>query len=221
LIARRQLPPTEPATYFWVTTALTLDGIIRNDNRGSEALFPIPVESYERAYYAYALFHSPAYRTRYAAALRTDFPRVLAPCDTALAATLIGLGRQLVVLHTQPPPIAADGSQRLLITIAPRFPQFHNGRVWIGDDYSIAAADEATWQFRIGAHQVARKWLADRRGRSLTEADLAWYEVILAVIARTRLLAGETDAAIEQHGGFPAAFANDCAEMRVGAGVGN
>ena len=244
LIARRQLPPSEPATYFWATAALALDGIIRSDNRGSESLFLLDQaddDSARMACYAYALFHSPTYRQRYAAALRTSFPRVPSTRDQELTNRLADLGRQLVALHTQrppqfvgwdkpasagagPPECTADfggparlatasrwshptaASQRLLLTVAPRFPRYDAGRIWIRENDAIAAADEATWQFRVGAHQVARKWLADRRGRVLTEADLAWYGVILDTIAQTRAIATAIDAAIDDHGGFPAAF---------------
>jgi hypothetical protein len=207
LIARRQLPPSEPCSYFWATSALTLDGIIRNDNRGSESLFPVVAESTEQACYAYALFHSSSYRQQCADALRTGFPRVLPACAAGLTASLAGLGRKLLDLHTQrPPPLPPSAAQRLLATIAPRFPTHSDGRVWICEDYSIAAADEATWQFRVGAHQVARKWLADRRGRPLTDADVAWYGIILDTIVQTGTLAAEIDAAIAHCGGIPAAF---------------
>jgi hypothetical protein len=243
VIARRQLPPTEPADYFWATSGLALDGIIRNDNRGSESLFVVTEETpREEVGYAYAVFHSPTFRQRYAAPLRRDFPRVLPPRDRRLSSKLASFGRRLLALHTRRPPQFAAGldqqgapascagmqedgalaggpptvearlahpgrwSQRLLVTIAPRFPQFGDGRVWIRDDYAIAVADEGTWSFRVGAHQVARKWLADRRGRRLTDADLSWYSVILVTIAQTRALMAAIDAVIVQYGGFPAAF---------------
>ena len=208
LLARRQLPPSEPCTYFWATAALTLDGIIRNDNRGSESLFLVAAEAAEQACYAYALFHSLTYRRRFAAELRTGFPHVLQPRDAELAATLAAHGRQLIALHTQRPPVdvAGRGAQRLLVTVAPRFPQFAGGRIWIRDDYSLAAAAEEIWQFHVGAHQVARKWLADRRGRPLTESDIAWYAVVLDTIAQTRTLMLTIEATIDEHDGFPAAF---------------
>jgi predicted helicase len=41
LIARRQQLPTQPCAFFWVSDGLALDGVIRNDNRGSESLFPL------------------------------------------------------------------------------------------------------------------------------------------------------------------------------------
>lgn len=41
LIARRQMLPSQPCNYFWITDALTVDGVIRSDNRGTESLFPL------------------------------------------------------------------------------------------------------------------------------------------------------------------------------------
>lgn len=41
LIARRQSSPGQPCNFFWVSDAITLDGVIRSDNRGNETLFPL------------------------------------------------------------------------------------------------------------------------------------------------------------------------------------
>ncbi|MCO6454280.1 MAG: hypothetical protein J5I93_03105, partial [Pirellulaceae bacterium] len=41
LIARRQMLPHRPCTYFWICDHLALDGVIRSDNRGSESLLPL------------------------------------------------------------------------------------------------------------------------------------------------------------------------------------
>ena len=41
LVARRQMLPTQPCNYFWITDQLLLDGLIRSDNRGSESVFPL------------------------------------------------------------------------------------------------------------------------------------------------------------------------------------
>ena len=45
LIARRQMLPGHPCNYFWITDRIALDGVIRSDNRGSESLFPLYVQS--------------------------------------------------------------------------------------------------------------------------------------------------------------------------------
>jgi hypothetical protein len=51
--------------------------------------------------YAYAVFHSPTYRERYAEFLRADFPRLPLTSDFELFRTLGGLGAELVGLHAR------------------------------------------------------------------------------------------------------------------------
>ena len=41
LIARRQMLPTQPCNFFWVSRDIPMDGVIRSDNRGSESAFPL------------------------------------------------------------------------------------------------------------------------------------------------------------------------------------
>jgi len=43
LVARRQMLPSRPCNFFWVTDGICLDGLIRSDNRGSESIFPLYV----------------------------------------------------------------------------------------------------------------------------------------------------------------------------------
>ena len=50
-------------------------------------------------YYTYAVFHSPAYRTRYAEFLKIDFPRLPLTTDKELFAQLVAKGKELVELH--------------------------------------------------------------------------------------------------------------------------
>ncbi|MFP4057194.1 MAG: type ISP restriction/modification enzyme [Candidatus Brocadiia bacterium] len=50
-------------------------------------------------HYIYAVFHSPAYRERYAEFLKIDFPRVPLTADLDLFRSLCGLGADLVALH--------------------------------------------------------------------------------------------------------------------------
>ncbi|MBC8354274.1 MAG: hypothetical protein H8E66_19955 [Planctomycetes bacterium] len=45
LVARRQMPPTGPCNFFWITDTIALDGLIRSDNRGSESVFPLWLDS--------------------------------------------------------------------------------------------------------------------------------------------------------------------------------
>ena len=70
-------------------------------------------------HYIYAVLHSPEYRRRYAAFLKSDFPRVPLTADRALFAALVVLGRRLAALHLM--EAEADG--------APAFPLTGNNRV--------------------------------------------------------------------------------------------
>ena len=64
-------------------------------------------------HYAYAVFHSPTYRSRYAEFLKIDFPRLPLTRDVALFRTLCALGKELVALHLmedRPSPQPSDGT---------------------------------------------------------------------------------------------------------------
>ena len=50
-------------------------------------------------FYAYAVFHTPAYRQRYVEFLRGDFPRLPLTSNKALFAALAGKGAELAALH--------------------------------------------------------------------------------------------------------------------------
>jgi len=229
-IARRQMLPSQPCTYFWVTDSLTLDGVIRSDNRGSEAVFPqwLLGEDDQRQlnladdllaaeagdgflFWAYALFHAPGYRERYADDLRRNFPRVLLPTSDDLRAELMAFGHRLVALH-----LLRDADQHidqitgqhalLVIQIAPRFPQYADRAVWLGPETTIAHCTAAAWEFRAGGHQVLRKWLADRRGRTLSLEEVWTYHRIVAAIEQTLALQPAIEQTVVKHGGWEHGF---------------
>ena len=69
----------------------------------------------------------------------------------------------------------------------------------------------------IGGYQVCEKWLKDRPargrknprpGRVLTPEDLAHYQKIVVALKETIRLMQEIDEVIEEHGGWPGAFAS-------------
>jgi len=66
---------------------------------------------------------------------------------------------------------------------------------------------EGVWNFHIGGYQVCEKWLKDRKGRTLSEDDIAHYQKIVVALAETMRLMPEIDEVIERHSGWPGAFA--------------
>ena len=65
---------------------------------------------------------------------------------------------------------------------------------------------EEVWDFHIGGYQVCHKWLKDRKGRTLSDEDIAHYQKIVVALNETIRIMAEIDEVIEAHGGWPDAF---------------
>ena len=152
--------------------------------------------------YAYAVFHSPTYRSRYAEFLKIDFPRLPLVRDTALFRSLCALGKELVALHLmeQPPkletryPEAGDNTVDIVRYTEPASGM--QGRVWINQKQYFDNVLPEVWGYHIGGYQVCQKWLKDRKGRQLSYDDLTHYRGIVAALARTIELQFAIDEAI-------------------------
>ena len=72
---------------------------------------------------------------------------------------------------------------------------------------------EEVWDFHIGGYQVCHKWLKDRKGRTLSDEDIAHYQKIVVALSETIRIMAEIDEVIEQHGGWPGAFQTGEAEQ--------
>lgn len=154
--------------------------------------------------YIYALLHAKGYRRRYAELLRGGFARVPATGQAELFAALRGLGARLIALHARGarpegelPGLPGPGA----IARAPT--RDEAGRVWINHRQRFEGVAREAWEFTIGGHRPAVKWLADRRGRTLTEVDQRAYARMIAALRETAAIMGRVDAAIEAQGGWP------------------
>ncbi|MFA5205064.1 MAG: type ISP restriction/modification enzyme, partial [Lentisphaeria bacterium] len=150
-------------------------------------------------HYLYAVFHSPAYRERYAEFLKIDFPRLPLPADTAQFQTLCGLGRELVALHLMEAPVLASPGSGFPASgnndVAKGFPKYlpEAQRVLINADQYFAGVPPEVWEFRVGGYQVCEKWLKDRRGLTLDFGDLTHYRKIITALTETRRLMAAVD----------------------------
>ena len=154
--------------------------------------------------FVYAVLHAPGYRSRYAEFLKSDFPRiplgVVGQSPQTFAQVwqaLLPLGRTLIDLHLlrQVPP-----------ALRPRFPVAGDttvdkprrepgaDRVYINATQYFEDVPQATWEFKVGGYQVCEKWLKDRKGRTLTLADVEHYQNTVAALTQTRTLMVEIDA---------------------------
>ena len=156
--------------------------------------------------------HSRSYRIRYAAFLRSDFPRIPLANNLTLFNLLSRLGSQLVDLHLLESPKFIENSIEFIGANNPVIdkPSWSNNIVWLDKTQTSGFKDvtEDVWNFYIGSYQVCYKWLKDRNGRKLTDEDINFYKKIVFAISETNRLMVEIDNDIEQHGGWPSAFHN-------------
>lgn len=155
-------------------------------------------------YYIYAVFHSPAYRARYAEFLKIDFPRVPLTSNFSLFYKLARLGEKLVELHLLEKEIETDVTFPVRGSDIVEFaPKYENGKVKINKEQYFDNVPEDAWNFHIGGYQVLHKWLKDRKDRKLSFEDLEHYSKIVSALSQTIELMQNIDAAIEAEGGFP------------------
>jgi predicted helicase len=160
-------------------------------------------------HYAYAVFHSPTYRERYAVFLRADFPRLPITTDYDLFRELSALGGWLVDLHARgqgkPESISypRKGSNRVEEVRYQPPQERQPGRVWINDHQYVEGVPESAWTFPIGGYLPAQRWLKDRIGRSLGFDEQAEYQRIIWALIETRRLMAEIDVTIQAHGAWP------------------
>ena len=148
--------------------------------------------------YIYAVLHSPNYREKYKEFLKIEFPRVPYPKDTKTFKILVAFGAELRSLHLlESPkvnqfittyPIAGSNAVEKLT--------FKDGKVFINPEQYFGNVPEIAWNFYIGGYQPAQKWLKDRKGRALTNADIEHYQKIIVVLVETNRIMKEIDSNI-------------------------
>jgi hypothetical protein len=169
------------------------------------------------------VFHSPGYREQYEAHLKLDFPRVPLPGGVDLFRKLASAGHDLLALHLLESPKLG---KPITTYTGPRNPKvgrvgWSDGTVWLDagktnareghratkpDTIGFQGVPEEAWDFQIGGYQVCHKWLKDRKGRTLSDEDVAHYQKIIVALNETIRIMAEIDEVIEEHGGWPDAF---------------
>ncbi len=152
--------------------------------------------------YAYAVFHSPTYRERYAEFLKIDFPRLPLTSDKRLFAKLAAKGAALINLHLLKSPALDNfiSSYPVSGNNAVEKIRYEKKKVWINDTQYFGGIPESVWTFKVGGYQVCDKWLKDRKGRALGHNDILHYQRVVVALKETMRLMLEIDKAIP---GFP------------------
>ena len=202
---RERQPNLAPQFLRALAAALSLEPTGRHD-------LPAGLTPEDIFHYAYAMFHSPGYRSRYAEFLKIDFPRLPLTKDLELFHALAGLGGALVALHLLE---SRKLDHPITELVGGRNPEvekvsWSKNTVWVdkAQTTGFKGVCENVWNFHIGGYQVCEKWLKDRKGRTLSKDDIAHYQKVVVALSETIRLMKEIDEVIEAHGGWPGAFAN-------------
>jgi predicted helicase len=157
-------------------------------------------------YYAYAIFHSPTYRTRYAEFLKIDFPRLPLTSNQNLFNSLAIKGEELVNLHL----MKSDTLNTLMTTYQQIGDNqvsevtYHSElqRVYINKQSYFTDIPPHIWEFKIGGYQVLDKWLKDRKNakRELSTPEINHYQKVVISLTETFRIMQEIDRIIP---GFP------------------
>jgi predicted helicase len=150
-------------------------------------------------YYAYAIFHSPNYRSRYAEFLKIDFPRLPLTSNQKLFDSLAEKGEKLVNLHL----MKSTTLNNLITTFANEGNNqvsevTYNSelqRVYINKQSYFTDITQHIWEFKIGGYQVLDKWLKDRKNanRVLSDDEIIHYQKIVVALTETLRLMQEID----------------------------
>lgn len=160
--------------------------------------------------YAYALFHSPSYRERYAEFWQSGSPRLMLTDDKKLFRSLARKGRKLINLHL----LRKAGLWKLMTGFAgqggnlveesyPRYTQLAGetgGRVYINESKYFEGVSRDMWDFKVGESQILAEWLKARREHTLPFEDTLHYQHIIVALYETRRVMREIDSLIP---GFP------------------
>ena len=136
--------------------------------------------------YIYAVLYSPTYRERYYEFLKYDFPRIPLPEDIDSFFALAESGQELIDLHLLkdrhiPHRHRFEGEGDGVVSKV----RYEDGKVWINATQHFTEVPAEVWAYEIGAYQVCEKWLKDRRGETLSHAEIRLYPMILVSITET------------------------------------
>lgn len=173
--------------------------------------------------YLYSVLHSPTYRAGFADKLLRDFAPIPLPGGARFFRDLVVLGSDLLALHLLESPKVDDTITDYAGPEAPVVGRvgWSAGTVWLDakrvsreagyramapGQYGFHGVPEEVWDFQIGGYQVCHKWLKDRKGRTLSDEDIAHYQKVVVALNETIRLMAEIDEVIDVYGGWPGAF---------------
>lgn len=138
--------------------------------------------------YVYGTCWLPSYRRENLERLRSDYPRIPTPINRASFDLIKEFGRRLREIH-----LLKDGcgginfsGERAAIVGKPFW---DDQKLYISSNSYFFPVSEEIWRAVIGGYQVCQKWLKDKKGTELSDADISQFIKILECLSlHVRLL---------------------------------
>ncbi len=141
--------------------------------------------------YVYAILYSLKYRAEHSDELKINYPQVPYPHNAEYFWTMVGFGAALRDLHTMDAKIDCSeydfsSTENTLIEKN----TYKDGKIYVNKNAYFTgktmSIDQSLWDYTIGGNQPLQKWLKDRKGTTLTAADIAHYKRMLETISMTK-----------------------------------
>lgn len=142
--------------------------------------------------YIYGALHNPEYVDKFREFIKIEFPRIPYPEDYDTFSRLGAYGERLrklhcmetsepsndVVYHGQPNPVVEKVSWK-------------DNSVYISKSSYFDGVSKHLWDYYIGGYQPLQKWLKDRKGIQLSDADLSHFREMVFIINNTDAIIAE------------------------------
>jgi len=141
--------------------------------------------------YVYGILHSAEYRTKFNELLKIEFPRIPYPRGAEMFKEISAEGEKLRRLHLMQwePEAGYEFCGEGDDVVAAGYPKHEKSRAYINPSQHFENVTAEVWSWKIGGYKPAEKWLKDRRGRTLSWADISSYQRIVYALKETSRIA--------------------------------
>lgn len=150
--------------------------------------------------YIYGILISEPYRERFGSALEDAFPRIPLTADAALFITLADQASRLVHLHlmeaTVPSQPRLEGAGDL--RVGDERYEAETARLWINATQYLAPVSADAWAAKVGHYQPLELWLRNRRGRTLSRAEVSGIALIAASLAAAEAMRPDLEELVSE-----------------------
>lgn len=170
--------------------------------------------------YLFAWLNSTEYQERFRHQLVRRYPKVPLVNQPPWVQEMSVAGLQLLRLHAMMATESVEGpeskepKQGFLryedvanVSLARGFPRFDGKQIILGDNLPRFNASAEVWELRVGAHQVALKWIRDRR-KDVGAETLQQYNVLLTRLQAAVEQRQRIDQWVANAGGIGALYQN-------------